>query len=94
MESHRRAIRQVIIDRRDSAIIFEDDIDLDENFEDIVTDVMKTLPADWKIVMFGKFSLLYKGHCGEKKGRLISNITVDDRITCNYKNNNAPSSNV
>jgi hypothetical protein len=71
-ESQRRAIRQIVLDQREAAMIFEDDIDIDVHFKEQITAIVNQLPSDWKLIMFG--------HCYEKQGSFISNITVDGRV--------------
>ncbi|CAG8716039.1 28593_t:CDS:2, partial [Dentiscutata erythropus] len=53
-------IYQLIIDNEyENALILEDDIDMELNITNILTDIYPHLPNDWDV--------LYVGHCGESK---------------------------
>lgn len=54
MESHRRAIRQVVLNHDRAAVIFEDDIDLDLDFVAMSREIVKRLPSDWNIAFLGE----------------------------------------
>ncbi|CAG8700481.1 17873_t:CDS:2, partial [Gigaspora rosea] len=63
-------IYKSIIDRGyGSALILEDDIDLELSISTIITDVHKSLPKDWE--------LLYLGHCNNLEGKSSKPIIVN-----------------
>ncbi|CAG8568507.1 6823_t:CDS:1 [Dentiscutata erythropus] len=60
-ESHYKVYQSIIANGYDSVLILEDDVDIEMNIVNIMTDILPDLPTDW--------DLLYLGHCGwEKNG--------------------------
>jgi GR25 family glycosyltransferase involved in LPS biosynthesis len=59
--SHDKIYRSIAHHGYDSALILEDDVDLELNIKSIMTDTHRILPADWEI--------LYLGHCSDLEGR-------------------------
>ncbi|CAG8809853.1 3759_t:CDS:1, partial [Racocetra fulgida] len=67
--SHYEIFESIIENGYEIALIFEDDVDMERNFTDIMTEALHNVPDDW--------DLLYLGHCGEQKGEYIeTNLTV------------------
>lgn len=69
-ESHRKALRQVVLNQDRFAIIFEDDIDFQVDFADQLREFGKQVPVDWDMVHFG--------HCLEKPGKRWGDLHVNN----------------
>ncbi|CAG8772841.1 14754_t:CDS:1 [Racocetra fulgida] len=67
--SHYEIFESIIKNDYESALIFEDDVDIELNITDIMTEVHHNLPDDWDI--------LYLGHCAERDSKYIeTNLTA------------------
>ncbi|RIB30805.1 hypothetical protein C2G38_2026579 [Gigaspora rosea] len=63
--SHYKVYQSIIANGYDSALILEDDVDIEMNIVNIMTDILPNLPSGW--------DLLYLGHCGwEKNDEYVS----------------------
>ncbi|CAG8496892.1 6227_t:CDS:1 [Racocetra fulgida] len=54
--SHYKVYQSIIRNGYGNALILEDDVDIEMNIVNIMTDILLVLPADWE--------MLYLGHCG------------------------------
>ncbi|CAG8515977.1 5483_t:CDS:1 [Acaulospora colombiana] len=66
--SHYRVFESIVSNGYSSALVLEDDIDLEINISSIMIDIYRILPADWE--------MLYLGHCTwEGNGELVGNAS-------------------
>ncbi|CAG8569720.1 16111_t:CDS:1 [Cetraspora pellucida] len=67
--SHYTIFNLIIENNYENALIFEDDVDMELNITDIMTEVHRNLPHNW--------DMLYLGHCNEwGSNYLKTNLTV------------------
>ncbi|CAG8747177.1 14876_t:CDS:1 [Dentiscutata erythropus] len=57
--SHYKVYQSIIANDYDNVLILEDDVDIEMNIVNIMTDILSDLPIGW--------DLLYLGHCGWEK---------------------------
>ena len=75
LQSHRTALKQALDSKSETVIIFEDDVELCEDFESKFKDVMNKLPDDW--------DLLYLG--GWNKGQIkpyAEGLNIAENVVC------------
>ncbi|CAG8804522.1 7289_t:CDS:1 [Racocetra persica] len=68
---HYTIYKSIIDNNYGSALILEDDIDIELNISPIMTDVHQSLPSDWE--------MLYLGHCNNLEGKSSEPIIVSNR---------------
>ncbi|CAG8810045.1 33802_t:CDS:1, partial [Racocetra persica] len=67
--SHYRIFESIVKNGYENALILEDDVDMEVNITDIMTEVHHNLPNDW--------DMLYLGHCDEWDSNYFkTNLTV------------------
>ncbi|CAG8737909.1 5883_t:CDS:1, partial [Racocetra fulgida] len=67
--SHYSVFELIVKNGYENAVIFEDDVDMELNITDIMSEVHHNLPNNW--------DMLYLGHCHEKGDKLFkTNLTV------------------
>ncbi|CAG8471658.1 7821_t:CDS:2 [Cetraspora pellucida] len=75
---HYNVYKSIIDSKYGSALILEDDIDIELNISPIMTDVHQSLPSDWE--------MLYLGHCNNLEGKSSEPIIVKNKDNgTNYK---------
>jgi GR25 family glycosyltransferase involved in LPS biosynthesis len=60
-DSHKRLLSKIYDDELEYCLVFEDDVELCENFEVKLNEIIEELPKDWDIVYLGGWNL------GDKK---------------------------
>src|SRR5581483_6689738 len=68
--NHYKVYQSIIDNDYGSALILEDNIDIEVEISSIMSDVQKILPSDWEI--------LYLGHCGNTEGTFDEPLMNDD----------------
>ena len=68
--SHLEVIKDAKKNNYDKILIFEDDVDADDNFVSLFSQKVKDLPQDWKLFYLGA-----SGHTGVPKKRVTDNIS-------------------
>ncbi|CAG8664720.1 14571_t:CDS:1 [Dentiscutata erythropus] len=66
--SHYSIFESIVKNGYENGLIFEDDIDIEINITNIMTEVYRKLPSDW--------DMLYLGHCSERGSYIETGLTI------------------
>ena len=75
LQSHRTVLRQAFDNKLESTLIFEDDVELCDDFELKFNDIMKKLPNDWDLLYLGGWNK------GEKKN-YVEGLDIAENVVC------------
>lgn len=74
LDSHKRLLEQSLTSNVDAVLVFEDDVELCDDFENKFYEIINSLPQDWDLIYFGGWGQVTKFN--EKLNKAIRVFTT------------------
>ena len=74
-DSHTRLIKKIISENYDLYIVFEDDVDVSDDFMDKLSNIINNLPENWELLFLGGWNV-------GKKIKINDNVDLAKKVYC------------